>query len=279
MAGNRLRIRRLLRPVIERIPPLYAAYHAWRDQRLAHRPPAMSALGFRFSGYPAMENGSFEPEETAIVDRLLDETQILINVGANVGYYCCLALKRGTHTLAFEPIDTSLRLLYQNVAANGWQDNIEVYPLALGERAGLVPIYGGGTSASLLPQWTRVPQGRERLVPISTLDLLVGERLAGQQCLVVMDVEGAEIGVLRGAKQLLAMQPRPVWMVEIVVPETNVKPVVDYLAVFDIFYRNGYGAWTATQPMRWVLRAELEEIARGGRNRLGTHNFVFRHAG
>ncbi len=36
-------------------------------------------------GHPAMAAGSFEPEETRLVRELMQQVDILVNVGANVG--------------------------------------------------------------------------------------------------------------------------------------------------------------------------------------------------
>jgi len=271
-----MRFRSVFRPIIERIPLLYLTYQAWRTQRMAERAPELTAMGYRFAGYPAMVEGTFEPFETEIADSFLRQADIFVNIGANVGYYCCRALSRGVRTLAFEPLETNLRLLCRNIVANGWQDNVEIFPLALSDAPGIVRIYGFGVGASVLPDWSHAPQGEGHLVPASTLDIMIGDRFAGKKIFVIMDVEGAEKFVLSGASVFLLRKPRPIWMVEIIVAEAHIKLVVDFLKVFDVFFCNGYKAWTAAAPMRPVEREELEGIARGGSSQLGTHNFIFR---
>jgi len=53
----------------------------------------------------------------------------LVNVGANTGYYCCLALDRNKYVIAFEPINLNVKYLLRNIKANNWDDRIEVYPM------------------------------------------------------------------------------------------------------------------------------------------------------
>lgn len=229
-----------------------------------------------------MEAGTFEPQETEVIQRCLETADVFINIGANIGYYCCLAMQRKIPTLAFEPIELNLKYLYKNMSANGWENSIEVYPLAIGNRIGLIEIYGGGTSASLVKGWSKTPEYYRRWVPVSTLDRLVGSRFEGRQCLILADIEGAELAMLEGARQLLRMNPKPVWIMEICITEhmpegIHVNPHL--LSTFRMFWEQGYEAWTCDKKMRRVDEAEIEAILRTGNDTLRTHNFVFKSRG
>jgi hypothetical protein len=68
---------------------------AWLRARLGLSPPGLKALGFVLDGPAVMREGPFEPEETALVLALLDAAEVLVNVGANVGYYVCHARRKG----------------------------------------------------------------------------------------------------------------------------------------------------------------------------------------
>jgi hypothetical protein len=52
----------------------------------------MTSLGFKFIGNKSMMNSLFEPCETEIVKKIFPKVNLFINVGANIGYYVCLAL-------------------------------------------------------------------------------------------------------------------------------------------------------------------------------------------
>ena len=128
-----------------------------------------------------MEQGLYEAEEVEIVKRYLSDADVFINIGANIGYYCCIALNLGKKTIAFEPIDLHLKYLYRNIKANNW-DDIEIFPIALSKNTGLMKIYGGGEAASLIEGWSGTPKHYCRLVPTSTLDNVLCNRLAGKKC-------------------------------------------------------------------------------------------------
>ena len=268
----------LAKPLVERFPRVAMAYRYARDNRRVLNAPRQTPMGFKFIGNSLMENGVFEPEETEIVRRVLDSVDIVVNVGANIGYYCCLALQRGRHVVAFEPMTGNLRCLYQNVSANRWGDRIEIFPIALSDRIGMIQIFGGGTGASLIRGWAGTPEQYVETVPTSTLDTVLGSRLSGSRCFVLVDIEGAEKMMLEGASSLLAQHPKPVWMVEISVTEHQPKDTVinpHLLSTFQVFWDRGYEAWTADRQLRFVAPGEVERIARTGENTLGTHNFLF----
>ena len=82
----------LVKPLVSRAPRLAAMYRGMRDQLEGMEEPQPTPWGFKLAGNAAMAQGTFEPVETELVRKLLGEVDVLINVGANVGYYCCHAL-------------------------------------------------------------------------------------------------------------------------------------------------------------------------------------------
>jgi hypothetical protein len=117
-------------------------YRNTRDL-LDQRNPARTTLwGFSFAGHDAMAAGSFEPEETAVVRKLLAEVDVLVNVGANVGYYCCHALSMGKAVVAVEPNTRKLHYLLKNIKNNGCEKQAEVFPVAMGSGAEILQMWG-----------------------------------------------------------------------------------------------------------------------------------------
>lgn len=273
---------RQMRPVIERNPRLAMAYRHYRDMAHMVRPPVDTPFGFKFIGHPAMEAGTFEPDEVRVVKQLLQLAGVLINVGANVGYYCCFALQTGHKVVAIEPVPNNLQYLYRNLVANGWADQVEVLPVAAGAKRGLVDIYGGGTAASLLEGWAGIPSAYCQTVPLTTLDDALGQRFDGERCFVLIDVEGAELGVLKGASALLHAPRKPVWMVEISIDEHfpgGVKTNPNLLETFETFEHAGYEAWVVGPSLSHLNYDEVRAIAASGVNTLTSHNFVFAEPG
>ncbi len=257
---------------------LYSAYRYIKDKKDVYAKPVATTLGFKLAGNEAMINGSFEPFETEIIKKIVPKIDIFINVGANIGYYCCLALSYGRKVIAFEPVNSNLQYLFRNIKANNWQNEIEVFPVALSDKIGLIDIYGEGTGASLVKGWANTPEDSATIVACTTLDSIIGDKYVGKQCLILVDIEGAEKFMLNGAAKLLIMHPKPIWIVEISITEhlaDESKVNSNLVETFNIFYENGYDVWTADDECRSVVKDEISLIAETGINTIKTHNFIF----
>lgn len=240
--------------------------------------PQMTAMGFKLSGHDTMATGEFEPTETRLITKLLPQIDVFVNIGANIGYYCCIALQANKALFAFEPIAENIQHLLSNVRANGWESSIEIYPIALTDRVGAIDIYGWGTWASVLKGWAGTPEAHVVQVPTNRLDNVLAARLSARHSLILVDIEGAEYLMLAGAKRILQQAPAPTWLVEICIDEHQPDDLVinpRLRATFDIFWNYGYDAWTASDTPRRVTSDEIDEIVASSTNTLGTHNFVF----
>jgi FkbM family methyltransferase len=221
-----------------------------------------------------MEAGTFEPEETRLILGNLAERDVLIDVGANVGYYACLALNAGKSVVAFEPFPQNLQVLFRNLGENGWAD-AEVWPIGLGEKPGLAPIYGAHTGASLVPGWAGVSESWKQMIAVNTMDNVLAHRFAGKGMVIKIDVEGAEFEVLKGARQVLRRQPRPVWIVEITLDIHRTEPNPSFRNTFDLFWQNGYEARTIGGSNRIITKADVDRWLRIGQCDIGSYNWSF----
>ncbi len=269
---------RFAKPIIERFPKLAMTYRYVRDSWQIYEEPQETPMGFKLAGNKSMQNGQYELEEIQIIKQILPSVDIFINVGANIGYYCCIALSQGKYVVAFEPINGNLRYLLHNIKANNWESQIEVYPIALSNKVGAIDIYGGGTGASLVKGWDGIPEQYVTLVPSTTLDNALGLRFQSKKCFVLVDIEGAEQLMLEGASSIIDMMPKPIWMMEILISEhqpkgININPNLS--STFQVFWNSGYEAYTADKQCRIIYPDEIEEIVMSGIDALHTHNFLF----
>ena len=145
----------------------------------------------------------FSIELRRIVLPLLAADELLVDVGANFGFWTLLAARRGCRVLAVEPVPATRALLAANAARNGLENRIEIVGQALSDSAGTLTLAlpdGESGQASVHPDATA--RGTETFtVPSSTLDALLGERRVR---LLKIDVEGHELAVLEGASRVLA---------------------------------------------------------------------------
>lgn len=234
--------------------------------------------GFKFNGSKFMNQGVFEPVETNIACDIFRSVDIVVNIGANFGYYCCLAIKSNKNIIAFEPLNSNLKYLYRNILQNNWQDKIEIYPIALSNKHGIVEIFGSGTSASLLTGWAGTSTLKSKPVPCSTIDLVLFNRLKSLFVFFIVDVEGSENLVLKGAHQMLNANPKPVWLIEINFFQHQpsgrlINPNI--LATFDEFWKLGYRAYTACKNPRLIEREEVISVINTRIDTILTHNFLF----
>lgn len=237
-------------------------------------------LGFKFAAgvhpaYAQMRAGTFEPDETAIMSRVLPRADLFVDVGANLGYFTLLARKFGVPVIAIEPQPRNVQTLFANLAANGW--TAEVFPVALAECPGALPLYGAsGPSASLLPKWAGYSTRHVQTVPVSTLDTLLASQPAGKTLAVKIDVEGAELGVLNGAAQTLARFPDSYWLVEICLSEFHPDGAnPDFLAIFETFFSRGFSAFVADRHLTPVDQADATRWAAQGKTDSGVFNYLF----
>jgi len=201
-----------------------------------------------------------------------------VNVGANIGYYCCHALNMNKSVIAVEPGHSNLRYLLKNIKYNGWSNSARIYPVALGAGADILTFWGSGTGASLIKGWAANAASHERLVPVTTLDCIVAEEIQHKSSLILVDIEGAEKMMLEGASRCLSSVIKPIWMVEISSTEhqpqgINFNP--NFLDTFEIFLEYGYSIYSVDDLINPISIETLQETATK-EVKFKSNNFVFR---
>jgi FkbM family methyltransferase len=255
----------------------------WKDNVLGEQiRSAESPYGFKLvvRNHPAnraMLKGEFETEETTVILDHLSRADVFIDIGANIGFYTCLALKAGRRVIAVEPQARNLQCLYASLEANHWLDLVEVFPVGLGTSPAISVLYGAsGPSASLVRNWANYDPKYRQMIPITTLDILLGERFLDRRALVKIDVEGYEFQVLQGAAQFARRSPRPSWLVEICFDEyhpAGLNPT--YQMTFEWFWERGYEARTANRDSRLIRPSDVDQWCQAKRCDSGTINYLF----
>lgn len=249
------------------------AYRAWRDNSIAAGKAVPHPRGFRFIGPVEMQRGTFEPSETAFLVANRSRFEAFVNIGANCGYYVCIARQLGLHVVAIEPHPLNYGPLLRNMDVNGW-DDVEVFPIALSARPGVMKLYGSGTGASLIPGWAQSSKKSYVVVPVSTLERVLGASVEGKKVCYWIDVEGAELHVLRGATRQLSLGGT--WVVEISIADLqpeglSVNP--DMLGTFELFWAHGYQARNLDDGTK--VEKSCVEGWQAGLNLIGGGNFIF----
>jgi FkbM family methyltransferase len=237
--------------------------------------------GFKLQGsgskhHRSMQTGVFAREETALMRQYMSRADVFIDVGANIGFYSCLARSLGNHVISIEPLGRNLTHLYANLIDNNWND-VEVFPVGLSDKPHLGVLYGASsTGASLISNWAGASKRFKRAIALSTLDILLSDRFVGKRLFIKIDVEGVEYQVLMGANKTLGLSPKPTWIIEICLNEyypSGLNP--HYLATFEIFWQHGYEIRSADYYNRLIQPSDIQRWVEAGRCDSGVINYIF----
>ena len=148
-------------------------------------------------------------------DRFLD-------IGANVGIYTIAAAHRagaGGRVYAVEPHKPCAVALMRNVLRNGMQDRVDILTMPLTERQTIAPfnytslepsVTGSQLGSNFADGHSKVfqPAASELCIGMS-VDELIAAAVMEPPDMVKIDVDGIELSILKGMKDLLNAPKRP----------------------------------------------------------------------
>ena len=176
----------------------------------------------------------FEPETVAAMKAFLPTGGTFVDVGAHVGFFTLLGAKlvgSEGRVVAVEPDPGNAESLRRNLQLNDY-DQVEIEQVALGAKAGTAELYIADDSGqhSLLAR-----SGESVTVTVRTLDDVWASTEMPPIDVIKIDVEGAELDMLRGATETIRCSPRIVVLMDIH-PRLGVVPaeVLDTLAAMDL---------------------------------------------
>jgi FkbM family methyltransferase len=195
-------------------------YLSWRDTELTCR----TRFGIRMNVCPRefIQNrilffGAWEPNVTVLFDSLLQPGDVVVDVGANVGYYTLLAAKkvgdRG-HVYAVEPNPVVRAALNRHLELNGFHNVTIVAGGAWdANTTGMLHVDREDCGGSSL----RTLEGSEQAesIRLVRLDDILPQDQQGRIRLIKVDIEGAEAHALRGLSETLAANPQARVIVEV----------------------------------------------------------------
>jgi FkbM family methyltransferase len=194
-------------------------------------------------------NGIFEPEDTRFIQNSITQDYVTVDIGANIGYYTLIMAGLAKEVHAFEPEAANYGLLLKNLASNNIT-NVTTYNKAVSDTTGKKQLF--------MCDFNR---GMHRLYPshyckesveVETVRL---DEVIRHADFIKMDIEGAELGALKGMTKLLEKGPK--LMMEFHPPSireygADPKEVVLFMESF------GYRVML---PDREVTYQDLERVA------------------
>ena len=157
----------------------------------------------------------YDRDNFELIVRMVKSGNVCFDIGANIGVYSVIfASLSGQDELvhAFEPVTHIRTKMYANLKLNGFV-NANVNPFALGSSCANMTMYqiregqfrGGVSSFVINENYDELGADayEERDVEILTLDGYVEDRKIDRIDFIKIDVEGFELDVLKGAKEVL----------------------------------------------------------------------------
>jgi len=162
----------------------------------------------------------FERYEIAFILKALQPGMVFCDIGANAGLFALTAAKHhpSVQVHAFEPCQWTFQVLQSNVQLNALR-NVQTYRTALGNYIGEATLHVNAPGSDGLntigqPSHPDCQVVSQETVPITTLNAFLAEQSISQVDVMKVDVEGAELLVFQGARDLLILQEAPLILYE-----------------------------------------------------------------
>jgi FkbM family methyltransferase len=211
--------------------------------------------------------GASEPETADFIKRVLKPGMVFVDAGAHLGEYTVLAgaiLHSSGCVHAFEPRPDVFELLLQNVQLNHCQ-NVVARRTALWHERGVLEFELTPEPSTSALRIGRAARAGSSLIKVQaeTLDRYFDDIKMAKPSLIKVDVEGAELHVLRGAQSLLAQgaERAPVLIVECEPPNLE-RFGCSFVDVYGFLRELGYGIYAWRQ--RTLVPVDASSIMPGG---------------
>lgn len=207
--------------------------------------------------------GFYEKKYALTWQSFIAKDAIIVDIGANIGYYTLMAAKAASEgkIYAFEPSSKTFHLLARNLLFNQLTNAVAI-PMAISEEGGTKNLYVSKQENSGLTGLMKTDKYDESIEEITatTLDEWYEKEGLKKIDLIKIDIEGADFLALKGMSKIL-QTCQPVLFVEISKPllyryKNTTEEVYDYLLNF------GYKAYCiiAENTLQYAFNGQQDEL-------------------
>jgi len=156
--------------------------------------------------------GLMEFHESAFLVHFLQNSELFVDVGANLGHYTLLASGVcGARTIAVEPIPATYKRLCYNIMKNNIQNIVDIRNVGVGEKDGELTFSNFDNNAI-----NYVQENENNISGLKVRVQTLNNLLSGKFPKVIkIDVEGYELFSLKGANEVLMNPDLEVLIIEI----------------------------------------------------------------
>lgn len=151
--------------------------------------------------------GIRERASTRMMQKILSEDQVVVDIGANLGYYVLMEAKVGASVYAIEPVPDNFEKLNENIELNEYK-NVTTYQMAIGDKNATARM--ALSEKSNLHVITTDDDANTISVKVVTLDDFLKDKKIPD--IVRMDVEGYEYEIIKGMPKTLNGMKQGSWL-------------------------------------------------------------------
>lgn len=205
-------------------------------------------------------NGVYEPLQTELVKREISKGDVVLDIGANIGYYTLIFAKlvgEGGRVFAFEPDQDNFALLKKNVEINGYQ-NVTLVQKAVSNEVGNIRLYLCEENKGM----HRIYESRYCSQSIETESTRLDDYFQdynGKIDFIKLDIEGAEFSAIQGMSLLLQKNSSVKILTEfmpVAIKEFGVEPG-EYLS---LLVENGRKLYNINEKKKKVEPTDIHKL-------------------
>ena len=206
-------------------------------------------------------NGIYEDFETDLVKKEVRQGDVVIDIGANIGYYTTMFAKlvgNSGKVFAFEPDPTNYELLKKNIDANGFT-NVILEQKALSDNHGkmMLNLNNKNTAGHHL-DFKNENSVNSVKVDVLSLDDYFSDKNIDIN-FIKMDVEGAESNVIKGMRNILKTSKNLKMIVEynpLAIKQLGLNPE-NYL---DLLIKNEFLLYDVDERSKTLIKTQKEDL-------------------
>ncbi len=145
--------------------------------------------------------GLYDYHEMLFILHALNENDLFVDVGANIGVYTVLASAvKGSRSISMEPVPRTYKHFLDNIAINHISHKVVALNIGVGEKEGELKFTKNLNSSLNHVELEEKENDQTITIPVNSLDNLLEKE---HPLVLKIDVEGFETMVIRGAQKTL----------------------------------------------------------------------------
>ena len=207
-------------------------------------------------------NGVYGELDTKIIREEIHEGDIVIDVGANIGYYTLIFAQlvgSSGKVFAFEPEPKNFEILKKNIEINNYQ-NIVAEQKIVSDKSGIVKLFIA--EHGIVGHRINQEKSSQKFIEVESIILdnyIKKLNLDNKINFIKIDVEGSEPKVLEGTKEIIKKSNQLKIFTEFnreVVKEYGIEPK----EMIDLFYRNGFKIYLPNYKENKINLTNVNEL-------------------